>query len=79
MMIYGQNFLLSFLKPMLILNSYEENKKDIKAAIMKNRGGKKVLELLRKGHQLKIQFGNYLGVELGIGRFNMFFIHCLLL
>ena len=69
MSLHCQTFLSAFLKPMLIMNSYEETQEDVKSAIAKGADANHVLELLRKGHQLKVQYGNFLIIDLGIGRF----------
>ena len=69
MSIHCQTFLSAFLKPMLIMNSYEETQEDVKSAITRGADANHVLELLKKGHQLKVQYGNFLIIDLGIGRF----------
>ena len=67
-MIYSKNFLFAFLKPLMILNSYEATKKDLEAAMMKRKDERKILELIKEGHQLKIQYVNFIRMDLGIGK-----------
>ena len=67
--IYSKTFLFAFLKPMIILNSYEANKQEMKAAVMRRNDKEHILKLMRNGHQLKIQYVNFIRVDLGIGKF----------
>ena len=67
--IYCKTFLFAFFKPMLILNSYEANKQEIKAALLKRKDKKRVLELLKNGESLKIQYVNFIRIDIGLGRF----------
>ena len=67
--IYCKTFLFAFFKPMLILNSYEANKQEIKAALVKRKDKKHILELLKNGQHLKIQYVNFIRIDIGLGRF----------
>ena len=67
--IYCKTFLFAFFKPMLILNSYEANKQEIKAALLKRKDKKRALELLKNGESLKIQYVNFIRIDIGLGRF----------
>ena len=67
-LIYSKNFLFAFIKPLMILNSYEATKKELEAAMMKRKDEKKILELIKEGHQLKIQYVNFIRMDLGLGK-----------
>ena len=66
--VYLLNVILSPLKPIILIQEYENNKSQRKSLVLYEKNREKVLELYRNGAKTREDFGRFIKIDLGLGK-----------